>query len=189
MSTMTEAIEHVLASREVAEKVAAAREEQRASILHHLEHGYDPDFDDLFTAIAEVRLTDTPLADTIKDLRADLVSAAAVTKQLEAELGAAEALNVELEAELQKARLQLHAAHATYAEVTQNEREEAADVAEVTRVVRAADLAFETSGGSSRHWVADQLLPRLEEAGLRIVKLSTPEKRAGASTPHPPSGT
>lgn len=42
-------------------------------------------------------------------------------------------------------------------------------VAAVTRAIRAADLAFESSGGSSRHWLRDQLLPRLEEEGLRIV--------------------
>lgn len=43
------------------------------------------------------------------------------------------------------------------------------EVAAITEVVREADQAFETSGGSSRHWVRDQFLPRLEEAGWVLV--------------------
>ena len=42
-------------------------------------------------------------------------------------------------------------------------------IKQVTEVVRAADRAFESSGGSSRHWVREQFIPRLEDAGLRIV--------------------
>ena len=38
----------------------------------------------------------------------------------------------------------------------------------VSGVVREADMAFEESGGTSRHWVREQFLPRLAEAGLRI---------------------
>ena len=42
-------------------------------------------------------------------------------------------------------------------------------IKQVTEVVRAADRAFESSGGSSRHWVREQFIPCLEDAGLRIV--------------------
>lgn len=49
-------------------------------------------------------------------------------------------------------------------------------VAAVTLSVRAADLAFESDGGSSRHWVRDQFLPRLEEDGLRIVTVEALKK-------------
>jgi len=51
-------------------------------------------------------------------------------------------------------------------------------VAAVTLTVRAADLAFESSGGSSRHWVRDQFLPRLEEDGLRIIRTDSLKKLA-----------
>jgi hypothetical protein len=44
------------------------------------------------------------------------------------------------------------------------------EVAKITAVVREADQDFERVGGSSRHWVRECLLPRLEAAGLRIVK-------------------
>jgi hypothetical protein len=45
------------------------------------------------------------------------------------------------------------------------------DVAAITAVVREADQAFEKSGGSSRHWVREQFLPRLEDAGWLVVKV------------------
>jgi len=45
-----------------------------------------------------------------------------------------------------------------------------ADVDAITAAVRAADLAFESSGGSSRHYVRECLIPHLEAAGLVIVK-------------------
>lgn len=41
---------------------------------------------------------------------------------------------------------------------------------QITKVVREADIGFETSGGSTRHWVRDQFLPLLEKAGLRVVQ-------------------
>ena len=41
---------------------------------------------------------------------------------------------------------------------------------EITAAVRKADKDFERVGGSSRHWVRDCFLPRLEEAGLEIIK-------------------
>lgn len=46
-----------------------------------------------------------------------------------------------------------------------------ATVAQVTQVMRDADKRFETSGGSTRHYVRDVLFPMLEEAGLFIVSL------------------
>jgi hypothetical protein len=42
-------------------------------------------------------------------------------------------------------------------------------VARITAAVRAADQAFERSGGSSRHWVRECLLPELDRAGLAVV--------------------
>ena len=39
----------------------------------------------------------------------------------------------------------------------------------VTRAVRAADLAFAESGGSSRHWVQECFIPALAKEGLAIV--------------------
>ena len=45
------------------------------------------------------------------------------------------------------------------------------ETAAITAVVREADQAFESSGGSSRHWVRDQFLPRLATAGWRLVKV------------------
>jgi hypothetical protein len=47
-----------------------------------------------------------------------------------------------------------------------------ADVRTITRAVRAADEAFETVGGSSRHWVRECLLPALEDEGLEVVVAS-----------------
>lgn len=49
-----------------------------------------------------------------------------------------------------------------------SQAEDTALVVAVTRVVRAADEAFEADGGSSRHWVRDHFLPRLNDAGLRV---------------------
>jgi len=43
-------------------------------------------------------------------------------------------------------------------------------LAKVTIAVQKADKAFETIGGSTRHWVRECFLPALEEAGLRIVE-------------------
>lgn len=40
----------------------------------------------------------------------------------------------------------------------------------VTAAVRLADAQFEQSGGSSRHWVRECLLPCLDDAGLQIVE-------------------
>lgn len=42
-------------------------------------------------------------------------------------------------------------------------------VATVTAIVRDADQMFTKSGGSSRHWVRECFLPKLNAAGLRIV--------------------
>ena len=39
----------------------------------------------------------------------------------------------------------------------------------ITAAVRIADERFQKSGGSSRHWVIECLLPALEEHGLVIV--------------------
>ena len=47
----------------------------------------------------------------------------------------------------------------------------------VTQVVRDADMAFEQSGGSSRHWVREQFLPKLDDAGLAIVTTAAPRRR------------
>ncbi len=44
-------------------------------------------------------------------------------------------------------------------------------VARITAAVRVADQRFESSGGSSRHWVRECLLPTFEEASLVIGDL------------------
>jgi hypothetical protein len=41
---------------------------------------------------------------------------------------------------------------------------------DVTQVVRDADEDFKSVGGSSRHWVRDCFLPRLEAAGLSVTR-------------------
>ncbi|HEX6431805.1 MAG TPA: hypothetical protein VF008_29140 [Niastella sp.] len=43
-------------------------------------------------------------------------------------------------------------------------------IAEMTAVMREADVAFETVGGGTRHYVRDVLLPMMEKAGLKIIK-------------------
>lgn len=44
-------------------------------------------------------------------------------------------------------------------------------VRELTAIVRKADADFESTGGTSRHWVRDHFLPNLRAAGWRIGKL------------------
>lgn len=46
-------------------------------------------------------------------------------------------------------------------------------VEEFTRVMREADQAFETSGGSTRHYVRECLFPLLERDGMIIVRKAT----------------
>lgn len=41
-------------------------------------------------------------------------------------------------------------------------------VARVTAAVRQADRAFKATGGTSRHYVQDCLLPALAEHGVRV---------------------
>jgi hypothetical protein len=50
-----------------------------------------------------------------------------------------------------------------------DQAEDSDTVAAITAIVREADHAFETSGGSSRHWVRDQFLPRLNAHGWRVL--------------------
>lgn len=45
-----------------------------------------------------------------------------------------------------------------------------ADVGAITAAIRAADVAFESTGGSSRHYVRECLLPEFESRALRVVK-------------------
>lgn len=52
-------------------------------------------------------------------------------------------------------------------------KEHHALVARITRAVREADQAFESSGGSSRHWVRECFLPCLEDEGLVLVVASS----------------
>lgn len=41
----------------------------------------------------------------------------------------------------------------------------------ITEIMRDADALFSTTGGGTRHYVRDLLLPMLERAGLRICKI------------------
>lgn len=81
MSTMNEAVEHVLAARELAEKVADAREEQREVCARVVEYMW-PELDNVTFRVRSAFLDATPLADTIRDLRGDLVNATRVAEQL-----------------------------------------------------------------------------------------------------------
>lgn len=48
-------------------------------------------------------------------------------------------------------------------------------VARLTKAMRAADLAFETVGGSTRHHVRDCLMSALEEERLAVVDVLVPQ--------------
>jgi len=52
--------------------------------------------------------------------------------------------------------------------------EDSDTVAAITAIVREADHAFEKSGGSSRHWVRDEFLPRLNAHGWRVLSPAQP---------------
>ena len=45
----------------------------------------------------------------------------------------------------------------------------------VTKVVRQADQEFESTGGSSRHWVRDWFLPLLRREGFMLMKVKEEE--------------
>jgi hypothetical protein len=49
----------------------------------------------------------------------------------------------------------------------------------VTEVVRRADAKHELTGGGSRHYVRDILLPLLEEAGIRLCRVNQKQKQDG----------
>lgn len=66
-----------------------------------------------------------------------------------------------------------------------SENEDPSLVAAVTAAVREADLDFESTGGSSRHYVRECLLPALERAGLSISRLRPPPSPA-PDEPAPP---
>lgn len=89
MSTTAEAVESVLASREVAERIAAAREEAtehaaRVVATRNVAN-YTPE--ELATEVRGcVSERATPLADAIRDLRADLATAASVAADLREEV-------------------------------------------------------------------------------------------------------
>ena len=46
-------------------------------------------------------------------------------------------------------------------------------LSEITKAVREADNAFETVGGSTRHWVRECLLPALQVRGFVIIRLNS----------------
>lgn len=76
MSTMTEAVEHVLARRELAEKVAAAREEQREACADEVYSCvYEDTLTELAAAVRSTPLDATPLADRIAELERHLSDA------------------------------------------------------------------------------------------------------------------
>ena len=90
MSTMNEAVESVLASREVAERIATAREEQREACAARVRSGHENNAEWFTQKVLTTPLTATPLADTIRDLRADLATAASVAAELRKERDSAE---------------------------------------------------------------------------------------------------
>lgn len=51
---------------------------------------------------------------------------------------------------------------------------ESEKISVLTEVMREADIAFETTGGGTRHYVRDLLLPILEKKGFTITPLLTP---------------
>jgi hypothetical protein len=46
-------------------------------------------------------------------------------------------------------------------------------VEEFTQIMREADEIFHTSGGSTRHYVRDVLLPLMQKKGIYLCKLNT----------------
>lgn len=64
-----------------------------------------------------------------------------------------------------------------------DQAEDSETVAAITAIVREADHAFETSGGSSRHWVRDQFLPRLNAHGWRVLSPGRPVVEQPESVP------
>lgn len=57
----------------------------------------------------------------------------------------------------------------SHAPVVSAQSEDATIVRIVTAIVRDADEVFQRVGGSSRHWVRDCFIPKLNAAGLVIV--------------------
>lgn len=144
MSTIEEAVVHVLATRELAEKVAAAREEQREidlAAITRLATCYPTDSDvrkALHFVADEIRalaLTRCPLRATImerdaviKDLRADAEQTAAVTKRLSDELAESEARRANLSEALTKTN-GIYAKHEAELEAVRDQAAEAFDTA------------------------------------------------------------
>lgn len=56
-------------------------------------------------------------------------------------------------------------------------------VAKITEIMREADLTFQTTGGSTRHYVRDLLLPMMEQAGLKIVDVTPSPAKAEQEGP------
>lgn len=48
---------------------------------------------------------------------------------------------------------------------------------EMTAIMRDADVAFETAGGSTRHYLRDVLFPLMEKNGLKIVSGESPAEQ------------
>lgn len=49
------------------------------------------------------------------------------------------------------------------------------DVAEIVELIREADRNFEDTGGGTRHFVREALLPLMEKKGWVFCKLDAPE--------------
>lgn len=51
-------------------------------------------------------------------------------------------------------------------------------IADITAIMRDADKAFETRGGSTRHYIRDVFIPMLEEKGFRFTQKSATDEYA-----------
>lgn len=56
-------------------------------------------------------------------------------------------------------------------------------IADFAELIREADRIFEVVGGSTRHYVADCLLPLMKEKGMRLI--SEPDVQVSDTTKAP----
>ncbi len=185
---MTEAIETTLAARELAEKVAAAREEQREACARHLRdeilstptqmHAVE-----IIDAVRSTPLTFTPRADRINALEAELTVANGTIAMMSTALVADAESIAGLRADLSTA-----AAVMAELQLEKEAAERALTGANVEASLLRSQLASARVG-------PDQVV-LLQADYERLIaslpvrpRLSVVENAPGASTPQPPSET
>lgn len=63
-------------------------------------------------------------------------------------------------------------------EVITQEEYTGEDISDITAIMREADLMFQKTGGSTRHYIRDVFLPMLKEKGLYICKRPIDKKKS-----------